>query len=85
MDIIVRDGEPYVAFTHERIEATKRALEALETEQKEYRTIKYPTKRDLEIEKASSLLQAMIDEAEQQSSWEMAAYVDDKKAKPDGA
>lgn len=78
MDIIVKDGNAYVAMTHERIEAIKRALVALEYEQREFSGISYPTKRDFEIEKAMGMLESIIEDAELEERWQNATFLDDK-------
>lgn len=78
-DIFVYDGDAYIAMTHERIEAIKRAIRALNEEQQEYKGVgTYPTKRDLEIEKALGALEEMVNEAELEVSWENARFLDDK-------
>lgn len=79
MDIFVYDGNAYIAFTHERIEAIKRAIKALNEEQQEYKGVgTYPTKRDLEIESAVGFLETMIDEAESEERWQNARFFEDK-------
>lgn len=53
-----------VAITFDRIAAIKRAIEALEYEQQEYKGVgTYPTRRDFEIEAAVAALEEMLKEA----------------------
>lgn len=62
MDIFVYDGDAYVAMTHERIEALKEAVKLVANHSMQQ----------------AEILQAMVNEAELESSWEMATFLDDK-------